>query len=536
MVEDSKQRHVRQCTFLESGDGTAECVIQVSSAPLQIVIDPSMKVLMTVDFNPGTEMLKRTLTDRASVTATSLEEERAGFAARVWAAKQLLADTCIATSPALQHVTEAMKTEPFWGVRVEVAKSLGALKLPHAISALAAMLTSEQHPRAMASIASACGVQRPVLRQALRAFLSRGRENLPYRAHAAALHALGQQQNISRGDEDGSESKNDNRSSDSGKDEEKGEEEVRGKSDFEILCDALKIHTYQGIVQCGALRGLAALTHARITACRDTKAGTIIQATTGDGQTSAESVGAAVVEILASALANPLALFASSAEAETYAKEGSVTARSMRRAACEALSIVGQSYTSGNVHQRIELMLREVICVDVDVRLVKQAAVALCQIANADSSVAAVKVAKLHLPAQDWPWLEGWVKRMNSNISKSSSTDTVTKLQTELDEIKFQLKEMKKDAKESKDGDAAKVSSSLSSSSSSSHASRVSSKSTKLAQKSKKSSAESDGTWAWTRIHGLAAVAVTAAVTLACVLIAGGVAGRSERTSSSKKK
>ncbi len=150
--------------------------LALPASPKQICIDPRQKVLFGLECNPGDDQIRRSVTDGPTL------------AVRIWAARELIKT---GTRPNARAVEEAMRNEPFWGVRAAVGTALGNAKGSEAIEPLAAMLGREEDPRALAPLAAACGkIRDPRLRAALLEFL---RKDLPYRARATALESLGAQ-------------------------------------------------------------------------------------------------------------------------------------------------------------------------------------------------------------------------------------------------------------------------------------------------------------------------------------------------------
>ena len=152
----------------------------VAGKPQQVTLDPGSKVLFSVKFNPGDDMLRRTLTEAAEIRT------------RIWAAEELIRTGRRGNFAA---VGEAMATEPFWGVRVAVAQALGNSAAGEAAAPLAAMLTAESEPMALRFIAGACGGFRDArLAEALRGRLE---QPAPPIARGVLLSELGAQRNES---------------------------------------------------------------------------------------------------------------------------------------------------------------------------------------------------------------------------------------------------------------------------------------------------------------------------------------------------
>lgn len=104
----------------------------------QLYVDPDMKVLHSLDFNPGLEIL--------SNTALSLSSP---VSMRIWAGKGLAQ---MASMASLSVLEKAMKSEEFFGVRVEVAKALSGAKTQESLQLVAHMLDAETDPMAMAGM------------------------------------------------------------------------------------------------------------------------------------------------------------------------------------------------------------------------------------------------------------------------------------------------------------------------------------------------------------------------------------------------
>lgn len=152
--------------------------LSLDSKPLQIVIDPECKVPHALEFDPGAEMLKRTLTDAPWVVARISAAEVLGKSGR---------------RSAIAAIEAAYRAESFWGVRVELARVLGAAKTNEAASAICALLPFEQDARVIGALTGAAGQYRDAgVAAALVAWLD-GDGEKPYRAQASALTALGKQ-------------------------------------------------------------------------------------------------------------------------------------------------------------------------------------------------------------------------------------------------------------------------------------------------------------------------------------------------------
>jgi aminopeptidase N len=82
-IVDEAGKVYRATVVFEGARGSV--VVQLEGKPVSVVVDPDYSLLHTLDFNPGTELLKHTLTHSSSMPH------------RVWAAKELI-KACIAYS------------------------------------------------------------------------------------------------------------------------------------------------------------------------------------------------------------------------------------------------------------------------------------------------------------------------------------------------------------------------------------------------------------------------------------------------------
>lgn len=160
-------------------------VIPVKGRPLQVVIDPESDVLKRLIFDPGKDLLERSLGEGP-------------LPARLHAARTLAKS---GRRVAIQAVEKAFQSEESWGVRRAMAKALAKAKTQYAIDALARLLVKEEEPRVQFALAAACGKFRdPALAAALREHLAR--PDLAYRARGEAYAALGAQRTLGESAED----------------------------------------------------------------------------------------------------------------------------------------------------------------------------------------------------------------------------------------------------------------------------------------------------------------------------------------------
>ncbi|KAI8591723.1 hypothetical protein BDZ88DRAFT_450044 [Geranomyces variabilis] len=168
VVFDSETRSQKATVVIPVGKGK----------PTIIRVDPGTKVLCSLEMNPGEDILGNTAKSGADVIS------------RVRAYKELIKS---GTYTALKKVQETVAAEPFYGVRIKVAQALGKAKTEGALKILIAMLKTEKNATCAFTIATALEIRDEKVREALLEYL-KGKD-LPYRAHNAALQALGVQRN-----------------------------------------------------------------------------------------------------------------------------------------------------------------------------------------------------------------------------------------------------------------------------------------------------------------------------------------------------
>ncbi len=169
-VNGSTESHV-----VELVHGVHTVVLKMPEAPEDVRIDPGLRLLMKLEFNPGEDMLRRQLTCESVVARI-----RAG---------QELAKT--GRSKNLEALLRAYRAEPFWGVRIQWARALSKAASETALRGLAELVAEEEMPLVLEALMRAAGVHRdPRIASALEARFDAG---LPYRAAAAAIEGLGAQ-------------------------------------------------------------------------------------------------------------------------------------------------------------------------------------------------------------------------------------------------------------------------------------------------------------------------------------------------------
>jgi aminopeptidase N len=186
-------------------------IVAMDEPPQQVRFDPEGKVLHKLSFNPGDPMLRNQLIDATDIVG------------RILAAEELVKTGKYAN---IQAVIDAYANEPYWGVRLEMAKVLAKANNEAAVAGLAQIVSTEEHPQVMSGVFHAAGSYRDY--RILEALLVRLKGELPYYAQQAALESLGKQ---------------------------------REAAPFDFLLAASKKESFNGIVQAGAFSGLAATRH-----------------------------------------------------------------------------------------------------------------------------------------------------------------------------------------------------------------------------------------------------------------------------------
>lgn len=144
--------------------------------PEQVRIDPSAKLLARWSFNPGDDKLRRQLKDAGDVIG------------RIRAAAELV---LTGKRVNVEAVTDAYMEEPFWGVRLEMARELAHARNIACREGLLAVLAFEKDPLVLHKLfAAAAEVRDPRVRAVIE---QRIEGSLPHRAKKAAYEALGAQ-------------------------------------------------------------------------------------------------------------------------------------------------------------------------------------------------------------------------------------------------------------------------------------------------------------------------------------------------------
>ena len=184
------------------------CVVPMAVMPEQVRFDPRCEVLHRLDFNPGDDLLRRQVTDAPDILG------------RIHAASELV-KTGRYTN--IEAIVAAYRQETFWGVRCEMARVLGESNTEAALAGIVSLLELEQDPMVLPELLAAAGQYRDErVREALRERLD---GQTGYFATGEAYVALGAQ---------------------------------REQAPLDLLLSAAQQPSFNGIVQGGALRGLAA--------------------------------------------------------------------------------------------------------------------------------------------------------------------------------------------------------------------------------------------------------------------------------------
>ncbi len=190
-------------------DKESNTYVVAMQAPEHVRIDPNVRTLMKLAFNPGDDMLKAQLSGASDVVG------------RIRAGQELVKT---GKHENIQAVIKHYGEEPFWGVRIELAESLANANKQVAVDGLAGLLASEIDPMVLVWLIRAAGRIRDAgIRAALLARVEAGQ--LGYLAQGAAYEALGAQ---------------------------------RSDAPFELLLAAAQRDAFGGYAQGGAFGGLAA--------------------------------------------------------------------------------------------------------------------------------------------------------------------------------------------------------------------------------------------------------------------------------------
>jgi len=190
--------------------------------PKLVRFDPGAFILADVTYALGADFAAAALRDDPNVVA------------RIRAARELAKNGGRIAREALERAFEA---EPFWGVLAEAAAAIGATRAPWARTTLIRAL-SHRHPKVVRAAAAALGNFRDA--NAAAALVEAAANQKSYFVRNAALTALGK---------------------------------TRDARAFDVLAAAVKLRTWNGAVEAGAVQGLAELADPRalaivIDACR----------------------------------------------------------------------------------------------------------------------------------------------------------------------------------------------------------------------------------------------------------------------------
>ncbi|HEX3672231.1 MAG TPA: M1 family metallopeptidase [Candidatus Cybelea sp.] len=177
-----------------------------------------------VRFDPGAFLLADVTCALGVDLAAAALRGDPNVVGRIRAARELAKDGGRAAREAL---ATAFERESFWGVLAEAAHAIGATRAPWARSTLIGAL-SHEHPKVVRAAADSLGNFRDG--DAAEALVALAQRHRSYFVRAAALTALGK---------------------------------TRDARAFDVLAAAARERTWNGVVEAGALRGLAELADAR---------------------------------------------------------------------------------------------------------------------------------------------------------------------------------------------------------------------------------------------------------------------------------
>ena len=186
--------------------------VPLDGAPKLIRFDPGAFILSDVTTKYGVDFAAASLAGDPNVVA------------RIHAARELAKD---GSRPAQTALRSAFDREPFWGVLEETAQALGGTRAPWALEILRAAM-QHAHPKVRRAVAVALGNFRD--KAAADALFPHALKDESYFVQSASLHALGK---------------------------------TRDSRAFEILRRSLDLHTWNGVVESGAARGMGELADAR---------------------------------------------------------------------------------------------------------------------------------------------------------------------------------------------------------------------------------------------------------------------------------
>jgi aminopeptidase N len=159
---------------IEVADRESRVHVALPERPTMVRFDPGNWILKSLEFKKDAPELIEQL--RADDDSTG----------RIRAARAL---GKLATLPAVEALTRAVREDAFWGVRAEAAKALGDARTPAARTALVGLLSVE-HPKVRRAVIEALGEFRHAdAAEALKGVLERGDPS--YFVEAEAAKALG---------------------------------------------------------------------------------------------------------------------------------------------------------------------------------------------------------------------------------------------------------------------------------------------------------------------------------------------------------
>jgi aminopeptidase N len=183
--------------------------------PKMVRFDPGASVLADVTYALGVDFSAATVRGDPDIVA------------RIRAARELAAD---GGRIAREAIASAFRNDPFWGVLAEAAEAIGATRAPWARAMLIEAL-GHAHPKVVRAVATALGNFRDP--DVVAALIATARDHASYFVRAAALKSLGS---------------------------------TRDGRAFDVLAAATHERTWNGVVEAGAISGLAELADPRAVA------------------------------------------------------------------------------------------------------------------------------------------------------------------------------------------------------------------------------------------------------------------------------
>lgn len=225
LVDDANPAYRFEVDAAFRGASGGERVVRIQvERQHETVAVPLDEEPVLVRFDPGAHLLANVTYKLGCAAASGVLQHDPDIVARIRAARELAKD---GSQPARESLASAFRDESFWGVLAETAAALGATKAPWARELLLGQLDAS-HPKVRRAVASALGnFRRDDVAAAL---IARSASDPSYFVRHAALTSLGRTRDVRA---------------------------------FEALSAALRLRTWNGVVEAGAAAGLGELGDAR---------------------------------------------------------------------------------------------------------------------------------------------------------------------------------------------------------------------------------------------------------------------------------